>query len=238
MNELGNELKVRVIGAGGIGGALLPVLCRVLNYGTAAFEFADVEIGVVDGDKFEISNAQRQAFPELGNKADVTVAELEEDFNNLFIRSMPFYVNQDNIGRIIEEGQVVFACVDNHATRKLISDHCETLKNVTVISGGNDYSDGNIQVFIRRDGKNVTLPLANKYHPEIQEPNDENPSDLADREGCLELAPSDPQLLIANFAIASLMLNAFHALVINKLDYDEVYKDIITNNASAKKRST
>jgi hypothetical protein len=104
--------------------------------------------------------------------------------------------------------------VDNHATRKLISDRAEELKNVTVISGGNDWTDGNVLVHIRRDDENLTPPLASKFHPEILNPVDENPADIEQKpEGCAELAVSAPQLLITNNYIAANMLAALFNII-------------------------
>ena len=122
--------------------------------------------------------------------------------------------------------------VDNHATRKLVSDRCEDLENVVLISGGNDFTDGNVQVHIRRDGQNITLPIANDFHPEIMYPEDRNPADA----GCEELAQSQPQLVIANNAIAATMLSVFYAYLQDKITYDEIYVDILRGNSRAVNR--
>ena len=102
-----------------------------------------------------------------------------------------------------------------------------------MISGGNDFTDGNVQIYLRRDGKNVTLPLTNDYHKEIKNPTDKNPAEMS----CEELAKSEPQLVITNNAIAAWMLNAFYTYLMDKLDYDEVYVDILTNNARQVRRN-
>ena len=53
-------MEIKAIGIGGIGCALLPFLCRFLQY---AGEGA--RLTLMDGDSFERSNAARQAFPRL-----------------------------------------------------------------------------------------------------------------------------------------------------------------------------
>jgi hypothetical protein len=84
----------------------------------------------------------------------------------------------------------------------LISDRAEELDNITVVSGGNELTDGNILLHIRKDGENVTLPLANKYHPELLKPGDKNPGDEPEK-GCQVMAAAEPQLVATNFAAAS-----------------------------------
>lgn len=228
-------MKIRVIGCGGIAGCVLPVLCRFLNYHP---DYDDVEISLIDGDEYEEKNRDRQGFDEFGNKADVTAKKLEEEFPSIFFRSHPTYIDEDNVIMLLREGDIIFLCVDNHATRKFVSDHCEELDNVVVISGGNDYIDGNVQIHIRKDGENLTLPIANEFHPEIEEPEDENPADMEKREGgCDVEVVSEPQLLIANNHIAAVMLSTFYGYLEGEIDYDEVYIDVLANKSSTRKRS-
>ncbi len=215
-------MKIKVIGIGGIGCSLLPVLARFLN-----FSYSNIELTLIDGDDYEEKNRDRQPFSRLGNKAEVTVEKLGEEFSQIFFRTEPKYVTEDNVFLLISEGDIIFLCVDNHATRKIVSDRCEELSDVVLISGGNELTDGNIQVYIREGGEDITLPLANSFHPEIQFPEDENPEDL----GCEQLRESEPQLLITNNAIAALMLNAFFSHLRGELKFDELYIDIITGRA-------
>ena len=220
-------LEIKAIGIGGIGCALLPFLCRYLQYsGDKA------RITLIDGDRFERSNAARQAFSGLGNKAEVKTRELAQEYEALAFRSQPEYVTEDNVARLIGEGEVVFLMVDNHATRHLVSRHASSLADLSLISGGNDYEDGNVQVYIRQQGLDLTPSLA-RYHPEIAAPQDRNPAGLS----CEELmAAGAPQLLFANLMVASLMLNAFYALRQGVLNYSEVYLDIVQNVCRAVSR--
>lgn len=98
----------------------------------------DAEIRAVDGDEEKVSNLI---------EADGQVVPIPE------------YLVAANAERIIEEGDAVLSCTRNTATLKLISDHVETLANVTVIAGGCDYLDGAVKFFDRRKGKRLTLPL-------------------------------------------------------------------------------
>lgn len=220
-------LDIKVIGIGGIGCALLPHLARYLQ---ANGEGA--RLTLVDGDAFEIRNSDRQAFPELGNKAKVKASELARQFDGLSCRAMPEFVTPETVRRIIRSGDVVFLAVDNHRTRRLVSDHCRVLPEVTLISGGNDYTDGNVQVYIRLAGRDVTSPLTS-FHPEIADPRDRSPHEMS----CDELSQqAAPQLLFTNLAVASAMLNAFYAWRQGKLQYGEVYLDILEGKASPVQR--
>lgn len=229
-------LKIKVIGTGGIGLCLLPTLCRYLNYNGE--KYPAVEVSLIDGDSFEERNRERQDFVEVGPKASMTAAEYRGKFPRLMFWDNPVYVSETNVIQLIRENDIVLLCVDNHKTRKLISDRAEELNNVTVINGGNDWTDGNVLVHIRRSGKNLTPPLANKYHPEIVNPTDKNPAEVEQKpDGCADLAAAAPQLLITNNYIAANMLAAFFNVVDEKQfekvvaapeNFAELYCDLTT----------
>ena len=229
-------MHITVIGVGGIGCALLPHLCRYLSYGAAALPPGGgngpagppARLTLIDGDTFEARNAARQAFAALGNKARVKAAELAREFEGLSFRALPEFIHEGNAAGIIGEGDVVFLGVDNHRTRKVVSDHCRTLRDVVLISGGNDLTDGNVQVYVRHAGCDVTVPLT-RFHPEIANPRDRSPAEMS----CDELQrEGTPQLLFTNLAVASAMLNAFYAWQQGSLAYGEVYVDILQARAN------
>jgi molybdopterin/thiamine biosynthesis adenylyltransferase len=213
-------LEIKAIGIGGIGCALLPFLCRYLQYSGEK-----ARVTLIDGDRFERANAPRQAFHRLGNKAEVKAQELAQEFENLSLRAVPEFVTPENAARLIKTSDVVFLMVDNHASRKLVSEQAAALPAVTLISGGNDFVDGNVQVYLRRLGQDLT-PSLSRYHPEIDQPQDKNPAELS----CEELmAVGAPQLLFTNLMVASMMLNAFYAYTQDRLHYSEIYLDILEN---------
>ena len=220
--------KIKVIGIGGGGCLLLEVLARFLNFRKERYE-----VTLIDGDSFEKKNQERQSFLSLGNKAKVKAEELAKKFGEVHFKHKPIYMSEETVDYCIKEGDIVFLCVDNHASRKIASDHCETLSDVTLISGGNEHTDGNIQIHIRRKGKDITLPIANSYHPEIQDPQDLTPEDAPPETDCQTAAKSSPQIIITNNTVVALELNAFYAILEKNLDKmpDEVYFEIITNCA-------
>lgn len=212
-------MAIKVIGAGGIGTHLVGPLCRYLDNSQEPWH-----VVVLDGDRYESRNASRQQFRRTGNKAEVTVGELREQFSRIEIEAKPVFLTEDNVFVHVEEGDIVFACVDNHATRRLLSEHCATLSDVTLISGGNTYADGNAQIYMRRADKDLTPPLT-YLHPEIANPRDRNPSDMS----CEELAQAgSPQLIFTNLTAAALMLNAFWLVTTTTPPYTEIYFDLKT----------
>jgi hypothetical protein len=219
--------RVVVIGIGGIGGALLPSLALFLN----SFDVPH-RLVLVDGDEFEPKNAQRQMFQSLGNKARVKAAETVKLLGESCVTVVPVadYITPENIGNIIKTGDIVFLCVDNHPTRKLVSEHWQTLSDVILFSGGNEGINpphergtyGNVQIAVRRNGENVTVPIT-RYHPEITETKEKLPHELS----CGQLVASTPQILFTNFAVASAMLNAYFGQICDRLHYQEVKVDIL-----------
>lgn len=219
------DVNVRVIGAGGVGGALLPFLLRTMNYGATVYQFDDANLTIIDGDEYEDRNRDRQAFTEKGNKAKITAERLKPEFDNVVIDTFEKYLTIDNIAEVIKEGDVVFCCVDNHATRLLVSQHSQKFENITVISGGNELFDGNIQVYVRRNGVDIT-PSIEKFHKEIANPNDQNPAYVERKAGCDAMVASAPQLLIVNLNVATYMLNAFQSYLLDELGkWDELFFD-------------
>jgi molybdopterin/thiamine biosynthesis adenylyltransferase len=212
----GPQLDVKVVGVGGIGGALVPFLARLLD----ATE-PPARLTLIDGDDFEARNRARQAVPAYGNKATILAAELGRTFDRLSVRAVPEYIGEGNVAALIEEEDYVLVTVDNHPSRRVVSDHCSRLRDVVVISGGNELYDGNVQVFTRRGGEE-RCPSLTRYHPEIARAVGPLPG-----EGCDIQVASAPQLLVTNLAVASAMLNAFYACLQGALTYEEVYLDIM-----------
>ena len=225
--KLPDASRIKLIGLGGVG-------CIVLEYLAVFLKSLNqqVRLVLIDGDKFEESNNSRMIFYEMGNKAEVKAADVMEVLESSKVNVVPVseYITDANIDQLIKPGDHVFLCVDNHATRKLVSDHCSKLNTITLISGGNEGVEpphergtyGNVQVYLRKDGKDVSNPLT-KFHPEIANPKGKRPDQMS----CVEMAASTPQILFTNLAVASAMLNAFFAQCCNQLTYQEVKFDIV-----------
>jgi len=226
--------RIVIIGLGGIGSWVLQALAPFLAYSDK--EWALV---LVDGDEYEEKNRTRQCFDELGAKAEVQASWVARKYPQIAVRTITQYLSADGaentcpVGDAIQSGDIVFSCVDNHKTRNLISSHCQRQRDAVLISGGNDYTDGNVQFFVRQAAENKTCILE-KYHPEIAQPGDKAPYELS----CEELAVSSPQLIFANLTAATLMLNTFYSYEQNMLDWEkpEVYFDILSNASAPRAR--
>lgn len=227
-------MKVKIIGLGGVGYWLVHPLCLFLSTVKGR-----PQLTLIDGDHYEEKNRDRQVFDKMGNKAFITATTLDKEYGRAvqFFHE-PQYIDEHNAVEYIRDGDIVFACVDNHPSRLLISNRCEKLKDVVCISGGNEFFDGGVQCFVRKNGKNVTLPLANKFHPEVLNPPEDNhPLRLQHRRGCDTMIKSEPQLVFTNHLVASHMLAAFYGFTQGKLNYDEVFVDVLYNLARTEKRS-
>jgi len=224
---LQEDSRIVLAGLGGVGGSLLQPLALFLQSLNVACRLV-----LVDGDRFQPRDASRQVFRAIGNKADVKAAEIIPLLENsdVTVIAVDRYLEPSNISQIIHGGDIILLCVDNHETRKLVSEHCATLSDVTLLSGGNDGVNlprqrgtyGNVQIAIRRDKRDVTAPLT-KYHPEIAKPKGKLPHE----QSCLELAPAERQIYVTNFAVASAMLSALFACLCGRLTYQEVKLDIL-----------
>jgi len=227
---LPEDTSVKLIGLGGTGGI-------VARYGAMflASHGRNARLVLIDGDSFEPSNASRMFFGACGNKAAVTRDELLPRFDDspLSLIAIEEFVTTENIGRLVRDGDIVILAVDNHATRKLVNDHCADLRDVCLISGGNDGvgqdgsgairrgTYGNVQIFLRRDGIHVSASLS-RFHPEIANPTDKLPTDLS----CTELVAAAPQILFTNLTVASCILNTLWLHLCGALHYGELSFDV------------
>ncbi len=205
--------RLVIVGLGGIGS----FLARLVTLFAASLGDVAIRVVLIDGDSFEERNAARMEVPDLDNKAALVCSLLNCSFGRprLSIRPVESYLDVDNVEELIRERDIVFSCVDNHATRKLIGERCERLDDVVLISGGNDGVEagqrgtyGNVQVYVRREGRELN-PSITRFHPEIREPEDEVPGP-----SCADLAATTaPQIVFTNFLAAAVMGAAFHRLL-------------------------
>jgi len=228
-HNLSGRLSCRLIGAGGVGQIVATYLARFLC--SLAVE---ARLVIIDGDDFEHGNEGRMAVPNYSvNKAAALARSLKPTCrgSTVTILAVEQYVRPDNLARLIHAGpgESVLLCVDNHATRKLVGDHCGTLDDICLVSGGNDGvgpdSDGtmrdgtagNVQVVVRRGGEALTPGLGD-LHPEIASPTDSRPDDVS----CTELMTAVPQILFTNLTTATAMLNTWRLFATGDLGYSEL----------------
>ncbi len=219
--------RIVIIGLGGIGSILSDKISRYKNFK----KDQETTITLVDGDYYEEKNFERQDFFSLGNKAVVKTNELKARYENINFRNIPYFIDETTVDKIISEGDTVFLAVDNHKTRKLVSDYAKNLKDITIISGGNDLTDGNVQIYVRKGGENLT-PSLTDYHPEIENPEDKLPNEMS----CEELQNSEPQLFFTNLGVATIMCWSFYNIQNMDLTNSEIYFDMKTMRAHSTSR--
>jgi molybdopterin/thiamine biosynthesis adenylyltransferase len=214
--------RIVLVGLGGIGSQLVPSLVRYLAFRPEPRP----TLVLVDGDAYEPSNRTRQVFPESAIGSNKAEALAEAYRGGLTVQAVADYLTEANVATVIRDGDVVLLAVDNHWTRFVVDRHLATLDEVTLISGGNDETDGNVQLVRRRDGEFVDGGLA-EIHAEIGRATE---AEFATRNGCERQAEERPQLVVTNLMVASAMLNCLWAVLERgSVSYSEVYLDVIAN---------
>ncbi len=178
--------RIRIVGCG----LIARCLARPLSWHCSKISGVTFEVHAIDGDEA---------------KARSIAHDMQRESPSLATLTVPEYLGAANIAQHLMDGDVVLVCTNNRATCKLISDHAEMLKSVFVIAGACYWTDGMFQVHVRRGRKNMTLPLANMYHPEVTNPTDRIPCN----EDETSKKEKPPQSVVAYNAVAAQMLVAF-----------------------------
>lgn len=132
--------SVLVVGAGGLG-------CPALLYLTAA---GVGKIGIVDFDKVQESNLQRQVLftiHDIGkNKADAAKERLTQLNPLIEIISLPIRLTSTNALEVLKNYDVILDGSDNFPTRYLLNDACVLLNKPLVYGSVLEY-EGQVSVF-------------------------------------------------------------------------------------------
>lgn len=108
--------KVLVVGAGGLGSAVITYLASA-GIG---------KLGIVDGDVVEEHNLQRQFIHSgnVGMSKAKSACEFVRDLNpDVDVRAYPFNITAEN-AEIVRKYDLVVSCPDNFETRLLLNDVC------------------------------------------------------------------------------------------------------------------
>lgn len=209
--------KIFIIGVGGTGGHLAPVLSRLIAYHPST---KDSTVVFIDGDSFEERNQTRQLVgpSQVGiNKARAMVdfckfqglenVECVEDF--IYASTFTPMLRQS-------KSPLIVCSVDNDATRldiiNTILNNCKDKDFFYITPGNSDGSEtvkGQSLWFGQLNNQKIGINPALAY-PNIKEPMDSIPH----KGSCALNAPSQPQLIPANFMAAAVTL----AVIQNLLD--------------------
>ena len=103
-------------------------------------------IGIVDNDKVELSNLNRQIIYNVNDigkfKVDVAKNKIKLINKKVVIKSFKLRVNKNNIARLIKNFDIVCDGTDNFETRLLVNDHTLKQKKILIsaaVSGFNGH---------------------------------------------------------------------------------------------------
>lgn len=189
-----------MIGAGGTGTHFIgPALAYLETFHRD--QGTEWQFVIIDGDNFDIGNMERQLFDPgfvSTNKAEA----LAQMYNRYPVQAVPRFIAKTDLDQMFQDGDTVFICADNHSIRALVQDRGLELDNCVVINAGNELHDGNVQLWVRENGANIT-PKLSYMHPEIIFTNEEDRSAMS----CQQAAalPGGGQLILANQQAAAWM---------------------------------
>lgn len=134
------QARVLCIGAGGLG-------CPALLYLNAA---GVGTIGIVDGDRVELSNLQRQILyheTDIGKfKAEVARERCLQQNSTTHIISYPHHLTATNAASLIGDYDIILDATDNYEARYVINHYCRKL-NKPLISASVLQHDAQIGIF-------------------------------------------------------------------------------------------
>ena len=132
--------KVLIIGMGGLG---CPLLSYLASSGIS-------NIGIVDHDKIELGNLNRQILfnsSDLGKyKVNQAKVKIKKIYNQIKIKTFKIKISKKNINSIFKSYNVICDGTDNFDTRLLINDYCKKNKKI-LISAAISKFDGHLFKF-------------------------------------------------------------------------------------------
>ena len=132
--------KILIIGMGGLG-------CPLLTYLAAS---GVGNLGIVDHDKVELNNLNRQtlfSFNDIGNyKVDRAKAKIIKLNNKIRVKTFKKKINSHNVKTIMKNYDIICDGTDNYETRYLINDQCKKDKKI-LISAAISKFDGHLYMF-------------------------------------------------------------------------------------------
>ncbi len=135
-----NKAKILIIGVGGLG-------CPLLSYLASS---GVNNIGIVDHDKIELGNLNRQILfntSDLGKyKVDQAKVKIKKIYSQIKLKTHKIKITKKNIKSILKEYDIICDGTDNFDTRLLINDYCKKKKKI-LISAAISKFDGHLFKF-------------------------------------------------------------------------------------------
>lgn len=196
------NFNIIVIGAGGTGGNLLPMLAKLIK------GREDVSITIVDGDDVELKNLERQPFlsSDIGlNKAQVLSDKLNMAFD-LNTSYVPVFINElsqlESIAiNKINTLNIIIGAVDNHNCRIVLEKFFNKQRNVVYIDSANEDYFGDVIMGVKFNNT-VFHKTRGMYRPmEVF-----SGTKRVKNTSCLIKVNENPQHLPANMMAATIVL--------------------------------
>jgi len=192
---------IYIIGAGGVGSWLAPAMCKLVG---------PSHVVIVDGDKLEEKNLDRQLFStdEIGEfKSDALARKYG-------CKSVPEWYSHGSIE--VRSEDVLMVCVDNNAGRRAALESCDA-NECYGIFGANEVTSAEAYYYeyLWEGGKGDPRD----YYPDILTDKSNDPRRAAI--GCTgEAQENNKQLVSANFMAAALMQHLYVLWLIERSNMD------------------
>ena len=121
-----NKAKILIIGLGGLG-------CPLLSYLASS---GVNNIGIVDHDKIELGNLNRQILFNTSDLGKYKVYQAKEKIKKIYsqikLKTHKIRITKKNIKSILKEYDIICDGTDNFDTRLLINDYCKKNKKILI----------------------------------------------------------------------------------------------------------
>jgi len=186
-----SSTKVLIVGVGGLG---CPVILYLASLGIK-------NIGIVDHDKVDLSNLNRQILfstKDIGKfKVDRAKKFLQKVNKKIKINAYKTKIIKNNIQNILNKYDIICDCSDNFTTRYLLNDFC--LKNKKILISA---AISKFEAHVFNFNFSTNIPCYRCFMPEI--PEKEN---RCDTEGILPTVAGIAGTIQANEVIKSILKN-------------------------------
>lgn len=228
---LGKTADIVCIGAGGTGGNVIKELIPIL------LKHKGLTLTIVDGDRVEEKNLERQAFNSsdvLSFKSQVLAEKIGNAYPSLKERvsAVSNYVDTVEQMPVTKNYPILIGAVDNHRARQIFVQWFERQKDALWIDSANEFNYGEVVISIRADGKKLS-PMRSDIFPEVL--TDQSPS--ASEISCGAVNESAPQHQITNLVAAAIVIAIIEeAFEGKKIQGGIIYFDALANEGVYAKR--
>lgn len=216
------KFNIVVVGCGGTGSYFIKEFGRFM----AAHIGDEIRLGIVDGDRVEEKNLERQCFQEgdVGEfKCLIMAQALEECFGVKEVYAFPKYIDKkEEIKEIfhVVNGRpyyydqtinILIGCVDNHRARQEMEAFYDEAKNLFYYDSANEYENGEV-VFCGKIERKTFGRKRSFFFPDVLTDQSPRASEIS----CGAINASDPQHMLTNMMAGNILLSGVIPLIKDK----------------------